>query len=34
MVNPRAAALLSAVIAWMERVGSPLEALAPTHWGC
>jgi hypothetical protein len=28
------AALLAAVLAWMERVGRPLEGLAPTHWGC
>ena len=34
MTNSRTAALLAAVLAWMERVGRPLEGLAPTHWGC
>jgi hypothetical protein len=34
MARSRTAALLSALVAWMARVGGPLDWLAPTHWGC
>jgi hypothetical protein len=34
MAQKRTAALLAAFLSWMERVGTPLEWLAPTHWGC
>lgn len=34
MAESRLAALLRALVSWMERVGRHLDGLAPTRWGC
>ena len=34
MAGSRLAALLEALLSWMESVGRQLDGLAPTHWGC
>ena len=34
MADSRRAVWLKALVSWMERLGTSLEGLAPTHWGC
>jgi hypothetical protein len=34
MTRSRINAWLEAALSWMESVGTRLDGLAPTHWGC